>query len=58
MLWLLRPLPANGAGAGGSKRGIGRAELFVPVSRPYFLTPPAQKPPSSGAFPAYAITAF
>src|SRR5712691_8838463 len=42
MHWLLRPWPTSGAGAGGSKRGIGRAELFVPVSRPYFLSPPAE----------------
>jgi len=27
---LSRPLPASGAGAGGSKRAVGRAELFAP----------------------------
>jgi len=26
--------------SGGSQRGIGRAELFAPVSRPYVLAPP------------------
>jgi hypothetical protein len=42
MPWLLRPWLTAGAGAGGSKRGIGRAELFAPVPRPYFLSPPAE----------------
>ena len=32
-------MPTSGVGAGGSKRAVGRAELFAPVSRPYFLTP-------------------
>jgi hypothetical protein len=50
--WLSRPLPASGAGAGGSKRAVGRAELFAPITRPYFLAPPThEKPALSGTEP-------
>jgi hypothetical protein len=42
-------LPASGAGAGGSKRAVGRAELFAPITRPYFLAPPThEKAPFRG----------
>jgi hypothetical protein len=38
--------------SGGSQRGIGRAELFAPVTWPYFLAPPDMEvSPSFGTSP-------